>query len=106
FGAGRSRYIPYETRMAYRDARQAPVNYREWRANAADRRSIRRGTAPEYMRPPPRGFTASRRQRSAARIGRQERARRRRAPAHSTGSAARERVERVLVGSSSGSGDR
>jgi hypothetical protein len=77
-GGRRQRYIPYEVRSAYRDARQIPVNFREWKANTADRRAIRSGALPESMRPPARGFTASRRRRSAQRIGREVRAERRR----------------------------
>ena len=92
------RYIPYEVRSAYRDGRQVPGNFREWRSNTADRRSIRRGTAPEGMRPPPRGFTQSRRSRSSQRLHRQHRSTQRRAARHvhreSTG--AKRRVDRIL----------
>ena len=64
-------YIPYEARMAYRDARQVPVNFAEWNANRRERRAIRRdGYEPPSGRTPPRGFTESRRRHSAARVDR------------------------------------
>jgi hypothetical protein len=62
------RYIPYEARAAYRDARQAPQNVAEWRANRRERRAIRLyGYEPSSGRAPAHGLTRGRRRRSAAR---------------------------------------
>lgn len=77
-GAGQSwrpsGYIPYEAQSMYRDVRQMPVNAAEWRTNTRIRRGLRTGRLDPATTPrPPRGFTASRRHRSQARLRRRTR---------------------------------
>ena len=115
FAAGRSRHGLAHARSAHRAVHQFAGNTDTWRTNLGTRHAVRthnRSIAlaiaaggdptelPSIQSPPPRGFTEPRRQRSRARIARK----RQRQSAHKMSTAARKRVEKILVKPSSGHG--